>query len=219
MKIFENFRFDEKNSQTNGSLPPCPLLFPLLLSPPIRLRPTCQLPLSPGFVSLWIALVSLWTALGAFVSLWIAFGSLWLSFGVPVACVGILWGVNQVFLRTVRHLCEHMCQNHDKTQQDLAFWNLPPEPADSRDAPEVVAASAFQTPPSPQPNHLSSLCLPMDALGSFGTPLGCPCLHLDCLWLPLVVLWGPFGLPWDPVGHKSPKMNAYMRQVGDGKET
>ena len=100
-----------------------------------------------------------------------------------------------------------MCKKHCKTQQDLAFCNLPPEPAEPPDSPEVVSASAFQTPPFPHPDHLNSLCLPVDAFGSIGpsfrVSLGCLCLPLDCLWLPLVVLWGPFGLPWDPLGRKS----------------
>ena len=36
-----------------------------------------------------------------------------------------------------------MYQNHCKTQRHLAFWNLPAEPANP---PEVVSASAAQTP-------------------------------------------------------------------------
>ena len=38
---------------------------------------------------------------------------------------------------------DQLWQIHGKTQQHLAFWNLPPEPAEP---PEVVSASAAQTP-------------------------------------------------------------------------
>ena len=70
-------------------------------------------------------------------------GTLWLALGSPGAIPG--------FSKNELHFCEQMCQNHCKTQQDIAFWNLPaeaPEAPDAPDAPEVVSASAAQTPPS-----------------------------------------------------------------------
>ena len=64
-------------------------------------------------------------------------GSLLLALGSPGAIPG--------FSNNELHFCEQMCQNHCKTQQDIAFWNLPPE---APEAAEVVSASAAQTPPS-----------------------------------------------------------------------
>ncbi len=68
----------------------------------------------------------------------IAFGSLWLP-------LGALWGLIEWSwtLETIKWLLGGVTAlKYRKTQQHLAFWNLPPEPA------EVVAASAAQTPPS-----------------------------------------------------------------------
>ena len=67
-------------------------------------------------------------------------GSLLLALGSPGAIPG--------FSNNELHFCEQMCKNHCKTQQDIAFWNLPPEAPEAADAPEVVSASAAQTPPS-----------------------------------------------------------------------
>ena len=65
-------------------------------------------------------------------------GSLLLALGSPGAIPG--------FSRNELHFCEQMCQNHCKTQQDIAFWNLPPEAPEAPEAAEVVSASAAQTP-------------------------------------------------------------------------
>ena len=94
-------------------------------------------------------------------------GSIWPSFGVPLGCLwlpsdclwlslAVLWGPFGLpwdplrrtldFLQNARHLCEQMCQNHSKMQQDIAFWNLPPETPETPEAAEVVSASAAQTP-------------------------------------------------------------------------
>ena len=70
-------------------------------------------------------------------------GTLWLALGSPRAIPR--------FSKNEPHFCEQMCQNHDKTQQDIAFWNLPAEPAESPEPPEVVSASAAQTPLSHAP--------------------------------------------------------------------
>ena len=65
-------------------------------------------------------------------------GSLLLALGSPGAIPG--------FSKNEHHFCEQMCQNHCKTQQDIAFWNLPAEAPEAPEAAEVVSASAAQTP-------------------------------------------------------------------------
>ena len=157
-------------------------------------------PLAP-FVSLWGAFVGCpWAP---FVSLWDAFGSLCLPLGCLWLPLAVLWGpfglpwdpLGQLldFLKSKLHCCEQMCKNHCKTQQDLAFWNLPPEPAESPESPEVVSASAAQTPPSTRAGGQD------DGSTQTRRALGSPRAYIGFLWLHLAVLWGPFGLPWDPL--------------------
>ena len=111
-----------------------------------------------------------------------------------MACFGILWGVNRFVLQNVRHLCEQMCKNHCKTQQDIAFWNLPPEAAEAPEAAEVVSASAAQTPllHAPAPSGRP--------LGSLWDACGCLRIAFGSLWLsfgvPSACLGIPFGVHW-----------------------
>jgi hypothetical protein len=103
----------------------------------------------------------------------IACGSLWSSFGVSSACLGIPWGQIFCFLEDGRHLCEQMYQNHRKTHDDLAFWNLPAEPPEPPDSAEVVSASVFQTPPSTRAGcQDDGNCFFGLLMAPFGRPLG-----------------------------------------------
>ena len=109
------------------------------------------LPLGAFIGCPWAPFVSLWDTFGALClplgCLWLPVAVLWAPFGLPWHPLGQLLD----FLENEIHFCEQMCQNHCKTQQDIAFWNLPPEAAEAPEAPEaaeVVSASATQIPPS-----------------------------------------------------------------------
>ena len=125
-------------------------------------RVALWLPLGAPFGSLWLPLGALGLPSGV---IWVAFGCQWPSLGPLLPSWGSLGAPGSIWIP----FSEEMLLKYRACAQNLAFWNLPADAADAAEPPEVVSASAAQTPPSTRAGGQDD--------GSTQTPLNHLCSH------------------------------------------